>query len=163
MTTPIRLRALVELAGKADASRLIARLHDRAAKRAADNSYSVSPNILLDAAAFISAARNAIPDLEAVLARIAELDVVVEAFRDRILRAEAALAALRGQVEAERESCAKVADDVASDANENAVYAQGTEAWTVGAADDLFRDAATATKIATRIRARAALATNRGT
>jgi len=57
-------------------------------------------------------------------------------------------------VEAEREACAQIADDLAASFNEDAVYLQGTQVWPVGAADDLIRDEVTAKKIAFAIRAR---------
>ena len=133
-------------------------------------------------AAFISAARNAIPDMEAVCeeneaqaavilqitqrstayaradaaesflasarvkliaaeARIAELDVVVEAFRERVLRAESALAAMRAALKPFAE-CADMFDPPEGDD----AYHYGTTKITFGQCR----------------RARAALATEEG-
>ena len=111
-------------------------------------------------AEFISAARNAIPDLEAVCEEFEQQKAGYIAMLDRAYAAESALAALRGQVAAEREECAQIADSVADledyrsayDERGNInLYALRLAVW------DTAKN-----KIASAIRARAALATEEG-
>jgi len=226
VTTPIaRLRALVELAGKATGGQwtneefygqcILKHQHGQGVCDYRVKSCGLGTNILsapmvvgaswneaqsealivagqwdydsggirkVEDAAFIAAARNAIPDLEAVIEENKKLTQIIErfypqrnAFMDEIEAQSSALVTLRVEnerlvaeartlrnvaslVAEEREACARIADDVAVSANDDGAYGQET-GWPSETTSSLFKVEVAAAKIATRIRARAALAT----